>query len=68
MSTHMYEPGSPQGPEAKSSIEISQTAKGTPTVRVKVYAGTTDDELTWIRTAAVEAYKQTCRDVGAVAA
>lgn len=54
----------PQQFEAKSSIKIGSTAAGVPTVEVKTYVGTDEDEMNETRILAVAAYKATRADVG----
>lgn len=61
-----YENGD-QAVGQKSSIEIAQTAKGDPVVKVKVYADTPADELDRIRMVAVSAYRETVAAVKAPA-
>jgi hypothetical protein len=57
---------SEQATEARSSVAIDQTAKGDPTVHVKVYAETLDLDAVDVAAAkAVEVYKWTCAEVGA---
>lgn len=52
--------------ESRSSVEIGQTAKGEPVVKVKVYAETLDLTAVDVASAkAVEVYKRTCQEVGA---
>jgi hypothetical protein len=46
-------------PEVKSSIKIATTAKGDPQVTVTIREGVDADEITRLRTLAVDAYKQT---------
>lgn len=50
--------------EAKSSCKISTTAGGKPLPEIKVYEGTTLEDLDLIRQMAVAAYKQTAADLG----
>lgn len=45
--------------EQKSSVKISQTAKGDATVEVKVYDGVDEDELGRLRRLAVDTYAAT---------
>jgi hypothetical protein len=49
--------------EQRSSVKIAQTAKGDPTVEVKVYSHDLDS-LEETRKAAVTAYKATLQDLG----
>jgi hypothetical protein len=52
--------------ESRSSVEIGQTAKGEPVVKVKVYADSLElDAVDAASTKAVEVYKRTCQEVGA---
>ena len=50
--------------EQRSSVKISTTAAGKPLPEVKVYEGTTLEELEATRKAAVAAYRQTCSELG----
>jgi hypothetical protein len=53
-------------PESRSSVEIAQTAKGDPVVKVKVYAATVDlDAVDAAAAKAIELYRSTCQEVGA---
>jgi hypothetical protein len=52
--------------ESRSSVEIGQTAKGDPVVKVKVYAETLDLEAVDEAAAkAITVYRSTCQEVGA---
>jgi hypothetical protein len=55
-----------QTAEQRSSVKIATTAKGDPTVEVKVYEGTSEDELERIRQLAVHNYLAVCRELGIV--
>ena len=49
--------------EAKSSVAVSQNAKGEAQVTVKVYAGTQEAELDATRRLAIKVYNDTVREV-----
>ncbi len=57
MSNPDFEGREPGEAEARSSVEIKQTAKGEPQVRVKVYADTDEAEFVRIRELAVREYQ-----------
>lgn len=50
--------------EQRSSVKIAMTAKGEPTVEVKVYEGSTQEELDKIRGIAVSTYRSASQEVG----
>lgn len=50
--------------EQRSSVKIAMTAKGEPTVEVKVYDGATQDDLDALRAIAVNTYKKASEEVG----